>query len=476
MPSQVFSQQNAALKKGFESFLSDPALKNASIGFCILNPEKGNTVFSFHDSTPMVPASCLKIVTTGAALALLGPQYHFKTKIGYNGRIDSKGILHGDIFISGGGDPTLGSERWGKEKSMSAFAELISQEIKSSGIKHVEGKLVIDVNHFDNQYCCKSWACDDTGNYFGAGASAFNFNENKYDIKLQPGMKKGDSVKILSYSPELLHLNFDNRLLTGDPHSGDLSNIFPGPNDSSVLLDGSIQPSKTPLTIKGAMPDPPEFAAKYLAEKLYYAGLLDHKNGWQVNDASAEIVNPSLKIIDSIESPELVDIVHFTNLNSINLYAECILKETGSIVNGSGTRQSGILAVKKFWSNEGVDTSGLYMEDGCGLSVNDEISALQLCQMLSAMEKQRFFMKFLESLPVAGQSGAMKSMGKGTPIEGRLFCKTGHINGIRAYSGYFKNKSGKWICIALIVNNYTSSSKEIHDAIERLLIALPAAN
>ena len=460
------------MRDAFKTFKTSPALKNASIGFCVTDAEEGNIIYSYNDSLALTPASCLKIATTGAALGLLGPLYRFETKICYNGTVDSKGILHGDIVILGGGDPTLGSERWGKDKSMDAVAELVCHSITSAGIKHIEGKLVIDLKHFDNQYCCRSWACDDTGNYFGAGASAFNFNENKYDIKLQPGVKKGDDVKILSYSPELLHLSFDNRLLTGDPHSGDLSNIFPGQNDSSVILDGSIQPSKTPFTIKGAMPDPPEFAAKYLAEKLYDAGLLSQKKEWQVNNACSESVYVSLKIIESIESPVLMDMVHYTNLNSINLYAECMLKETGKIINGSGTRQSGILAVKRFWNNEGVDTSGLYMEDGCGLSVNDKISALQLCQMLSVIEKQIFFQKFIESLPVAGETGAMKSMGKGTAIDGKLFCKTGHINSIRAYSGYLKNNSGKWLSFALIVNNYTSSSKEIHDAIEKLLISI----
>ncbi len=462
-------------KNVFNAFVNNKVLQNASIGFCIMNAGDGKTLFKYNDSLALAPASCLKIVTTGAALSLLGTNYRFSTRIGYDGWI-SGGVLHGDIIVMGGGDPTLGSDRWNDESKMPVLAALISKKMRVAGIQTITGKLIIDITHFDNGYCCRSWACDDTGNYFGAGSFGFNINENRYDLKLQAGNKTGDNVKIISYSPELLHLQFDNRLVTGLPYSGDQSNIFPGVNDSSICLNGSIQPSSNPFTIKGAMPNPPEFASKYLAEKLYGSGLLNKKTDWQVNNGCTGITYQSLKIIDSLESPELIDIVHYTNLNSVNIYAECILKETGKVINGEGNRKSGIVAVKNYWFSNGIDTTGLYMEDGCGLAKNDRISAYQLCRMLSVISKQQYFYQFLNSLPVAGQSGAMKSMGKGTAIEGKLYCKTGHISGIRAYCGYVKSKSGKWVCFSLIVNNYACSSQEIHDAIEQLLISLATVN
>ena len=128
--------------------------------------------------------------------------------------------------------------------------------------------------------------------------------------------------------------------------------------------------------------------------------------------------------------------------------------------------------VKKYWKDNGIDTAHLQMDDGCGLSKSDRISAIQLCKMLAVIRAQSYFANYLKSLPVAGQSGAMKGMGKGTVIEGKIYCKTGHINGIRAYSGYFKTRSGKWECFALLVNDYTGNSSEIHEAIEKLLISI----
>ena len=437
-----------------------------------MNAESGKVLFSYHDSSSLVPASCLKIATTGAALGLLGTCHRFKTKIFYNGNIDESGTLHGDIVIFGGGDPTFGSERWGTNVMSSEVVQM-RNKIIAKGINKIDGKLIVDLAYFDNEYCCRSWACDDTGNYFGAGASAFNINENKYDIKLQPGTQPGTNVKIISCSPEQLHLHFVNHLVTGELHSGDQSNIYPGKNDSSMVLEGSVQPSKSTFTIKGAIPNPPAFAAAYIAGDFYYSGMLRNKTDWQINCGGAINVYKSLKIIDSsFESPDLINIVRYTNLNSINLYAECILKETGKVIKGSGTRQSGIMAIKIYWYDHGIDTSGLYMDDGCGLSRSDKITALQLCEIQSVIEKKPYFQQFLNSLPVSGKSGAMKTMGKGTGIEGKLYAKTGHMERARAYCGYIKSPSGKWICFSLLVNNYSSSSSEIHDAIEKLLVAL----
>lgn len=463
------AQEHKKIQNNFSAFLNNHALKGASVGFCIMDAD-GKINFSYHDSLSLIPASCLKIVTTGAALGILGENYHFKTIISYYGNIDENGILQGDVVIKGGGDPAFGSERWGKNDGLNKAAAQIQQKITSAGIKKINGKLIIDISRFDNQFCCRTWACDDTGNYFGAGASAFNLGENKYDLILQSGTKPGAGVSIVSSLPELPHYHFENCLTTGGPHSGDQSNIYPGSSDSNICIDGSIPLSKSPFTIKGAIPNPPAFASSYISGVLYQSGLLGHQNDWQVICGSYSDKNLIRK--DSIISPEISDIVYYTNINSINLFAECLLKETGYVKNGIGTRQSGAAAIKKYWSSKGIDTTGLNMEDGCGLSKSDRVSAFQLCKILSVMSKQPTFPVFLKSLPVAGQSGAMKTMGKGTVIDGKIYCKTGHINGIRAYCGYFKNKSGKWECFTLIVNNITASSADIHDAIEKLLINL----
>jgi len=464
------AQQKSALSQAFNSFKNDPGLRNASIGFCIMNAEGGNVVFRYNDSTSLAPASCLKIVTTGAALAILGEKHVFETKLCYTGNIDSNGALHGNIVIIGGGDPTLGEDRFETRTDLNGFVKVI----KDRGIKHIDGKVIVDASYYNDDPISPKWAWDDIGNYFGCGVFGLNYAGNVYKIKLQPAPKEGSIVELIGLQPKDAGMVVENKLFTGKPGSGDQSNVFGSPNDSFRVLSGTIPASKSPFTVKGSLPNPPAWFAKNFASMLYKDGLLSDKSQWEVKTGNAPV--SGTKIMDSYASPLVRDIVHFTNLNSINLYAECLLQEIGKKTPGSGSRQAGVHAIKKYWYNKGIDTLGLLMDDGSGLSRYDGITAFQLTKMLSVIQKEKYFDIFLNSLPVSGQSSSMKTMGKGTEMEGKIYCKTGHMDRVRAYSGYFKSKTGKWMSFSLLVNNYSLNSIEIHDRIENLLLSMIQTN
>jgi D-alanyl-D-alanine carboxypeptidase/D-alanyl-D-alanine-endopeptidase (penicillin-binding protein 4) len=396
----------------------------------------------------------------------LGVEHQFETRIGYTGKIDTNGVLNGDIIITGGGDPTFGDDKFANKIGVHTFIYVI----KKAGIKKIQGKIICDDSHFENSPICKTWAWDDIGNYFGAGVFGLNYAENVYRLSLQPGLKEGSKVGLLSVHPEFLGLNFENKLTTGPSQSGDQSNIFGAASDSVRVIEGTIPAQEKPFIIKGAMPNPPGWVAKTIAQILFLEGMLQDKSQWElVHDFDKFI---QIKSLEKIGSPPLSEIVHYTNLNSINLFAECLFKEMGKTYYKFGTWNNGARAVKKYWSDKGIDTIGLFMDDGSGLSRYDGITAYQLTKMLSIIQKEKYFDVFLNSLPVSGESSAMKGMGKGREMEGKIHCKTGHMDRARAYSGYFKSKSGKWLCFTLMVNNYSLSSKEIHDKIEKLLEAI----
>jgi D-alanyl-D-alanine carboxypeptidase/D-alanyl-D-alanine-endopeptidase (penicillin-binding protein 4) len=460
-------QEVQYLQTAFNKFQHAPGLRNASIGLCLMDGDNSKVLFQYQDSISLVPASCLKIVTTASALGLLGPHHRFSTELGYTGTIDKTGALHGDIIITGGGDPTLGSERIESKFDIN----VITKYIKNAGIRNIDGKIFVDCSYFNGQPVGATWAWNDMGNYFGAGVYSLNYLENIYGIKLQAGEGKGSKINILNTKPANLGLHFTNRLTTGDPYSGDLSNIFSAPGDSFITLDGTLQPSKSPYTIKGSLPDPPALFAKTVAASLFEAGLLKDKNQWEVFSVANPTKINNVVNLDSFKSIELSDIVYFTNQSSINLYAEALVKEIGKTANKSGTRERGINAIKKYWYTKGIDTVGLFMDDGCGLSRYDGISALQLTKILAAISKEPYFDVFLNSLPVSGQSSTMKNMG-GSALVGRIYCKTGHMERVRAYSGYIKANSGKWICFSLMVNNYSGNSSQIYVQIEQLLKAM----
>jgi serine-type D-Ala-D-Ala carboxypeptidase/endopeptidase (penicillin-binding protein 4) len=467
--SFAYAQSSKNLASVFQDFRSNPGLQNAYIGFCVTDADHGKILYQYNDSALLIPASDLKIVTTAAALELLGNRHKFYTRIGYNGTIDTKGILHGDLLIMGGGDPALGSPRFHPQINLPAR---VINDIAAAGIKAIDGKVISESSWFEDQNLCTSWRWDDIGNYFGTGCYGLNYMDNNYSIRLQPGDKPGAGVKILAVTPDNTGIKFENRLKTGTYNSGDESNIFGEPFENCRVLQGTIAPSGSPFTIKGALPDPPGYVAQNIAVQLAQKGLITDAKQWEVNDCKIDHQYTNYVNLDSIASPELQDIVLQTNQKSINLYAETMVKETGKVVSKSGSTESGIKVIKNYWSHKGIDTTGIVMEDGSGLSRKDRISAAQLCGMLARISKETWFDVFLKSLPVAGVSGAMKGMDKNGDISGKIYCKTGHMENVRAYSGYVKNTSGQWLCFSLIVNNYTLGSSEIHDEIEKVLAAI----
>jgi serine-type D-Ala-D-Ala carboxypeptidase/endopeptidase (penicillin-binding protein 4) len=468
LASNAKGQQNQALVSAFNAFKGNPGLQGAACGFCVRDAESGKIIYRYHDSILLIPASDLKIATTAAALELLGNSHRYYTRIGYNGKID-KGRLQGDVLIMGGGDPTLGSPRFEPQLNLK---ERVIQDLLQAGIKSIDGKVIAESSYFEDKNFCTSWRWDDIGNYFGTGCYGLNYQDNNYAIKLQPGNKPGEKVRMLAVLPGNTGLQFENRLRTGGFQSGDESNIFGEPNDSCRVLQGTIQPSRNPFIIKGSLPDPPGYIARIITKDLAERGMISDEKQCQVNDCKIDHQYINFVNLDSIKSPELQDIVYYTNQKSINLYAESMMKEMGKIVSGSGSAEVGTNVIKKYWAQKRIDTTGIIMEDGCGLSRNDRVSAAQLCGMLARISKETWFDVFLKSLPVSGVSGAMKGMGKSEDIAGKIYCKTGHLESVRAYSGYVKSASGKWVCFSLIINDYTLSSSEIHDEIEKVLEAV----
>jgi D-alanyl-D-alanine carboxypeptidase/D-alanyl-D-alanine-endopeptidase (penicillin-binding protein 4) len=449
--------QKTAVEQAVDAFVNDPALRNAGIGFCMKEVNSGMPVYQYNSQQSLVPASTLKIVTTYASLKMLGEDYRFKTRLAYVGKIDSIGTLRGNILVIGGGDPTLGSGRipgTGANELMKNWVDAIQKV----GIKNVDGWIETDATRFDADELSRNWLVEDIGNYYGSTACALSFNENLYKIILKPGKGIGDPVELLSTEPKVA-IDFKNQLKTAAAGSGDNAYVVLD-NFGIHYLQGTIPLGSERFTIKGAYYNPPLLCFNALQAALGGEG------GGAANYPRSDSV-----FLWETKSPSLGEIVKYTNLNSINLYAENLLRELGyTDAKGSpGTTENGVKAVVRILKEQGVNATGLFMVDGCGLSRSNGVSADFLVDVL---QKGYFSKAFYESLPVAGRDNAMKSMGNGTAIDGNMRAKTGHMERVRSYAGYVKGKDGKMYSFALIVNNYNCSSTEIKQKIEKVLVAL----
>lgn len=463
-----------ALKDGIDLLKKDAGLKHAAWAVCVQKADDGTTIAEYNSEMSLMPASTMKIATTAAALSLLGSAFTFETRIQYTGTIDSTGTLHGDLFITGGGDPTIGSKRFGEASLLDSVFGSIYETLRSKNIRAVDGRLVCDASIFDYDPAVPEWSWEDIGNYYAAGACGLNVNENYYRVYFDAGAAVDDSARVVRMEPVMPDLEFHNFVRTGKAGSGDNVIIYGSPFTTLRIMEGTVPLGKKDFDVDGAIPDPPYYLISRFRDYLSIKGIRVTKGLLNMREQQwkGNADTSTRKTILTIKSPPLEKIVRFTNLNSINVFAECMVKMTGLKKGGSGTTAEGVKQISDFWTGKGVDTDGFDMKDGCGLARKNKVTARQFCAMLRIIKKDRIFSAFENSLPVAGRSGGLSGLFKGTIAEGNLKAKTGTMNGIRAYAGYVKNSQGTELVFSIMVNNYTCSAWDMKKKLEDLMILI----
>ncbi|MBC7863341.1 MAG: D-alanyl-D-alanine carboxypeptidase/D-alanyl-D-alanine-endopeptidase [Bacteroidia bacterium] len=461
----IFAQTAAEkLKLQIEKLQKDADLKHAVFGVCILNAKTGKLVAEYNSEISLTPASTLKTLTTGAALGLLGKNFRYETLLQYTGKYDSaKGVIDGDLVIKGSGDPTLNSQYFRKKEDTLELAETWAKILKEKGIKKITGKIIADNSCFDNEVP-SNWIWGDMGNYYGAPANGLSYSDNKFALYFKSG-SAGEKTEIVSQKPLVPGLKITNKVTAGG--SDDNAFIFGSPGNGDRMIRGTIPANQSKYEVEGSMPDPAYYCAFSLAEALKNAGI---ENSGKVEVVS-EKGKTNGKTLYTHKSPVLEKIVYYTNMKSNNHYAETLLRTIAHRKNGVGTTSAGTDLVTEFWKGRGVETEGLFMNDGSGLSRANAISPLVQATILSKIYKDSLIYKsFNASLPVSGESGGMIGIGKGTCAQGNMRAKSGYITRARSYAGYVKTKSDEEYCFSFIVNNYSCSPKVVKGKIEDVLV------
>jgi D-alanyl-D-alanine carboxypeptidase/D-alanyl-D-alanine-endopeptidase (penicillin-binding protein 4) len=447
---------------------NDPLMKYGHLGVCIQSLKTGKVLLSENAVKNMAPASNLKLLTTGAALKILGENFVFKTLLEYDGELKDS-ILYGNLYITGSGDPTLGSDRY---KGYPATDELINswvKKIKEAGIKKINGAVIADATALDVNAIPDNWPWGDIGNYYGAGVFGLNINENLYRLYFK-GTTLGDSAQLVKVVPELKNVKIINEVKTGPAGSGDNAYVYSAPRSNFVSMKGTIPANTAQFAVRGAIPDPPMLCASLLNAALAKASIKTQKQPdvLLLKNATALL----RKVIYTYNSPILKEIVKQTNVNSINLNAEILLRTCGLKKYNNGTIDSGVQAVQNCWKQQGLETTGWFMYDGSGLSPNNGISASQMAKALYLISKDSIFFSFYASFPVAGQTGTVARIGKGTAAEGNVRVKSGTLSKVICYSGYFKSSSGEMYSFSLMSNDYNCTNSTIISRLEKILIKM----
>lgn len=476
-PNRSNAKTNTSIQQALQKFQNDPDLQNASWGFYAKSTKTGKIVAQHDAKKSLTPASALKVITTATALEILGKDFQFETILEYDGQIEADGTLKGNVYIRGGGDPTLGAPRDGLGKPYEGILQEWVAAIRKAGIKRIEGYVVGDARFFEEESVPPMWLWEDLGNYYGAGSSGLTFHENQYFAYFNSEATTGSPTKLTKITPAVPNFKMVNRVTAGEKGTGDNAYIFAAPFSDVAYVRGTIPPSRQGFRIKGSIANPALFCAFQLKEELEKVGIEAQKDYSTVRILQDEgkYVPRKRTFLNKILSPSLSKIVYWTNKKSINLYAEHLLKMLGKHRFGKGSRENGIRLVKEYLITCNVDTKGFFMEDGSGLSPMNGVTAEQFGDLLYAYRNESHYPIFFESLSIAGNAsdvGGLKSFLEGTSAANKVFAKSGYIQRVRSYTGYVQSNSGDQIAFALMVNNYTCSNSEMRRKMGDLIASL----
>ncbi len=452
------------LLSDLEILKKDTSLRHASLSYVINDYSTGRPVpvTSSNADMSMVPASVLKVLTTAAALEILGEGRVFRTSLQYDGTIENH-ILKGNLFIIGSGDPTFGSpatfDRWVKA-------------VKDIGIDSITGSVIGDPRVFSHFTIPSTWTWGELLLPYCAPASGLSYSGNVFQAKGSKSKKGKYKPAAEDIQPEIPGLEVENEI--ADAEDAPSETFLQGnPTALSILIQGTVDKENDFFPYTGVIPDPALIVANELKKKLILLGIRVGGPAIDIEDADSALISglqKNRKEIASAYSPSVAALVTLTNIYSNNFIAEHLSKQIGLMKYHIGHTESGCKAVLQFWKSKGIDTEGMFLYDGCGVSRYDGITSRQLGDLLFYMTTSPCFTTFYNSLPLAGVSGTLAKYMKGTKAEGNIRAKTGSISRVKSYAGYIRTVSGKRLIFSILVNNFTCSGPEMVKKLEKIMV------
>jgi D-alanyl-D-alanine carboxypeptidase/D-alanyl-D-alanine-endopeptidase (penicillin-binding protein 4) len=463
---QVNAQNN--IQRYLDKLGQDSLFRNSATAVKVMDSQ-GNTVAAWNPEMPLLTASTMKTITTGLALVVLGEDYQFSTKLGYSGFVDN-GTLYGDLYIIGGGDPTLGSPDSLGMPADSLFG-IWQQSLQLAGIDRINGHIIADDRYFEHEIVPSSWAWSNLGPSYGSGPSGLSFYENLTDFKIVPGKNIGDDIHIKEIYPAVPGMTYINKLTTGGMRTGRRYNYRTSDISKTGVLSGTISNDydSTTLTLSNKFPHlscASEFK-KYLDRQgIYSRNEIIEASGFNSPQTS------ELTIVHETLSKPLKYIVNVTNRISNNFYAETLFKMIGKKVTGTASYDSAAVAAKRVLKEIGVPLTGYTQEDGSGLSRQNYVSPQFFCNFYSAMTMTPVFESFFTSLPFPGQEGTtfenVLKEEKQSKKEA-IHAKSGSLANVRCYAGYVEKRGGRHLYFAILSNNFSARTSEMQVGIEEFM-------
>lgn len=456
----VASRLAPRLKTRLDAILNVAPRSKAQVSARVIDLEQGAILYDLHGNRPLLPASNMKLIVIAAAIDRLGPDFKFRTVLA---------IRDTDLVVIGGGDPTFGDQRLAEARgeTITAVFHEWARAIKDAGVRQIPGDIVVDDLIFDLTFRHPNWPKDQYQKWYEAPVGGLNFNANCVETHVAPTAPKRPARITLVPGNTLIEIR--NKTVTGKKNTV----VVARPRDSDVLVvSGSV--AKECVLQEVTVRDPGLYFGSVLKTVLAAEGIpvggkvvrervrLDHDR-----------LPPDCYVIGVHRAP-LADALGRAGKDSLGLMAEVLLKTLGARRGDLGTWTSGRSEIHAFLRQAAVPANQVKVDDGSGLSRSNRLSAAAATEVLRYMFKEprgRFDL-LKDSLAVAGIDGTLKKRLRGSDTKGRIYAKTGTINGVRTLAGYLHTKSDRWLAFAFFYN-YSGKSpapKQRMDRACRLLV------
>lgn len=415
---------------------SIPGFPADSVGVYIEEIESGNVIADINGDGLFIPASVTKILTASSALTLLNPKCRLRTDVYINGTINDS-ILHGDVIIGSSGDPTLESSFF---PDRLGFPDSLASSLRTAGVKEIYGNIKVLPVRGIKETVPYGWEIEDLKWPYGAILRSMNFSDNSFTYNVAqdvctpfvPGLKihnvKKRKCPGLSYNPADNVLTVNRRKIRQGSESYAMT-------DPGASLISAIKASLCEYNIALKEYDP--------SSSTDYRRIFSHL------------------------SPDMEEILSVMMKRSHNLMAEGMLIAQDT----SGDRDSAIRQELTLWSDAGVDTTGVRIFDGSGLSRSNRLTPYFLADILVKMQDNPYFGQFADMFPVCGISGTVRRFLKGTSLEGKLALKTGSMNGVQCYAGYRLDEFGQPTHIVIVmINGFRNTRSAVKKEVEKFLL------
>jgi serine-type D-Ala-D-Ala carboxypeptidase/endopeptidase (penicillin-binding protein 4) len=445
----------------------------ALVGWAVRDAMNDSLLEGQGERLNYTPASTQKLITTWIALDMLGADKTYTTELAYTGVIKDQ-TLHGDLLIVGGGDPSFADTKMHGERIAEKVFSSWLLALKKSGIKKISGCILGDGTYLEEAGPHPAQIWEDAGNYYAGGTSGLSFNGNIYTLSFSGAATPGKSVKLLGSFPNHIGIAaFDNQLLTGPAKGKDSAFILGGFPSPVRELRGTYPAGRMPFYLKGSLPNPAWTCAREFQDFLVTKGITVNLEPSACGDSLAlPNYKPAKKgeflSGSRIISPPLKEIIRHTNQKSDNSYAAQLLALIGKEGKQTADWRGGLAIVNQYLLQRGFSPKEFHLKDGNGLSRYNWISPGQTSRLLAYASRQKAFPEFRASL-VDSQLDRYGQSWDGNGWQGKLWIKTGTLEGVSALAGYLQTKSGRLLAFAITANNFEGKSADIQISFSALL-------